>query len=176
MNTRPHESSGILWCYTLLAAEQLPTLRKNFCLLQGQTVRELEVTVDQWTQRNIPEDLDLQQLRYQNVIFRIIAYLITLCQAVMCSLRWNKTQSIWFCTNQPSWCSIMSIYVYSHKQCTPLRIFITWQLVSSQNLGHNEAIIQEGKKVKHSHYRSMGPRRFCEVKAPKFRDIGTWRW
>jgi hypothetical protein len=28
-----------------------------------------------------------------------------------------------------------------------LRLFITWQLVSSQNLGHHEAKIQEGEKV-----------------------------
>jgi hypothetical protein len=28
-------------------------------------------------------------------------------------------------------------------------------------------------KVKHSHYRAMGPRGFWEVKASTFRDIGT---
>jgi hypothetical protein len=28
-------------------------------------------------------------------------------------------------------------------------------------------------KAKHSHYRPMGPRRFWEVKASRFRDIGT---
>jgi hypothetical protein len=33
--------------------------------------------------------------------------------------------------------------------------------------------VAEGKKVKHSHYRIMGPRGFWEVKAFRFRDIGT---
>jgi hypothetical protein len=31
-------------------------------------------------------------------------------------------------------------------------------------------------KVKYSHYMPMGPRWFWEVKASRFRDIGTSRW
>jgi hypothetical protein len=31
-------------------------------------------------------------------------------------------------------------------------------------------------KVKYSHYRPMGPGGFWEVKASRFRDIGTLRW
>jgi hypothetical protein len=40
-------------------------------------------------------------------------------------------------------------------------------------LPEDDTILLEKVKVKYSHYRPMGPGRFWEVKASRFRDIGT---
>jgi hypothetical protein len=53
---------------------------------------------------------------------------------------------------------------------------MTWNSATRQEF------LKQGKssctfiKVKHSHYRSMRPRGLWEVKASRFRDIGTWKW